>query len=287
MTPARVSADSDWRTQRRLPNTLWAWWRLQRMAIRAQGQYRGNFFVGMIGGVTYQGLQVAFLAILLHRFNLIGGWNFREIGLLFGIRLAAHALYVMPFNPVSSTDRMIRVGDFDRVLLRPVNIFIQVSTRRFQIMSVGDGLIGICALIVFWLYSPVHWTPLKVGYALCAVVAGGLVETAIQAFIAAIAFTTTSTSGFAIFADQMFSQFGSYPLTIFGRIGVWVLTFAFPIAFVSYLPTTVLLGRADQVPLPSAIIHLSPLLGVGLFAVSVWTFTRRSRKYVSPSGGTE
>lgn len=283
----RPLANSTWKSQRTLPNTLWSWWRLERMAIRAQGQYRGNFFVGMLGGVTYQGIQVAFLAILLQRFNLIGGWDFHEIGLLFGIRLAAHALYVMPFNPVSSVDRMIRLGDFDRVLLRPVNLFIQVSTRRFAIMSVGDGVIGICALIGFSLYSPVHWTPLKVGYLLLAVIAGGLVETAIQTFIASFAFTVTSTSGFAIFADVMFTQFGSYPLTIFGRIGVWVLTFGFPIAFVSYLPTTVLLGRSTEVPIWHPLVYISPLLGIGLFALAVWVFTVRSHKYVSPSGGTE
>lgn len=276
---------ADWRSQRRLPGTLRSWWLLERAALRSQGQFRGNLFVGLIGGLTFQGLQVAFLALLLHQFDQIGGWGWHEIGLIFGIRLAAHALYVIPFGVVPWTERLVRNGEFDLFQLRPVNTFVQTATKRFQIMSLGDGLIGVVALVAFSVSAPVDWTAAKVAFLLVSVVAGGLVETAFQTAIASLSFVFTSTTGLNLFADTTITQFGGYPLSIFGRAGVWLLTFVFPMAFIAYLPATVLLGRTGEVPLPHWLIQLSPAVGVALFALSLLLFTRMSRRYVSPSVG--
>lgn len=238
-----------------------------------------------MGGVTYQGIQVAFLALLLHQFKTIGGWSWREIGLIFGIRLAAHAVYVIPFGVVPWTELLVRTGEFDLFQLRPVNVFVQVATRRFDTMSVGDGLIGGVAVIGFSLRAPVDWTISNVLFLLAAVIAGGLVETAFQTAIASLTFTLGATTALNLFADTTVTTFGGYPLTIFGRSGVWALTFLFPMAFIAYLPATVLLGRTDQVPLPAFLIHLSPVVGIVMFFLSLILFSRMSRRYVSPSGG--
>ena len=124
--------------ERRLPGALRAWWVLERAALRAQTQYRANLFVGLIGGLTYQGINVVFLALLLNGFGLIGGWGFAELGLLVGIRLAAHSFYVMPFGGLLETTQLVREGEFDLLLLRPVDRFIQIITRRFNVLTVGD-----------------------------------------------------------------------------------------------------------------------------------------------------
>lgn len=284
-TQDSITSEVDWRVHRRLPGTLRSWWLLERAALRGQGQFRGNFFVGLIGGVTFQGLQVAFLALLLHQFDLIGGWTWREIGLIFGIRLSAHALYSMPFGVLPSTDRLVRTGEFDLFQLRPVNTFVQIATKRFQIMTVGDGILGLVALVAFSVSAPVDWTLAKALFLLLSVASGGLVETAFQTAIASLAFVMTSTTGLHLFADTTVTNFGGYPLTIFGRAGVWLLTFIFPMAFIAYLPATVLLGRTADVPLPTWLIYLSPAVGVTLFALSLILFTRMSRRYVSPSIG--
>lgn len=277
--------EAEWREHRRLPGMFRSWWLLERAALRTQGQFRQNFVVGLIGGVVFQGIQVAFLAILLNQFNLIGGWGWREIGLIFGIRLSAHALYVMPFGTIPWTERLVRTGEFDLFQLRPVNTFIQVITRRFSVMSVGDGLIGLTALVGFALQAPVFWTPGKMLFLAVSILSGGLVETAFQTAIASLAFVLTATTGLNLFADNTITSFGGYPLTIFGRVGVWLLTFILPMAFIAYLPATMLLDRTDEVPLPLWLVHLSPAVGVGLFALSLALFTRMSRRYVSPSVG--
>lgn len=268
--------------ERRIPGALRAWWVLERAALRAQTQYRANLFVGLIGGLTYQGINVVFLALLLNGFGLIGGWGFAELGLLVGIRLAAHSFYVMPFGGLLETTQLVREGELDLLLLRPVDRFIQIITRRFNVLTVGDGLLGLAALVGFGLLAPVEWTWWRLGYVVAAVVGGGLVETAVQMVIGSLAFRGGGARIMQIQADRIVTTFGIYPLTIFGPEGLLFLCFVFPLGFVAYLPTTALLDRVAEVPLPAWLVWASPLMGWVLFPLSLVLFHRMSRHYQSP-----
>lgn len=264
-----------------LRHELRAWRVLEAAAIRAQHQYRSNLVAGLVGGIVYQGIQLVFLALLLHSFGMIGGWGMPELGLMVGIRLAAHAVYVLPFGALLGTWRAIHSGDLDLFLLRPVSILTQIITQRFNILTIGDAVVGASALIAFSIYSPVEWTTTHLLYLLAAVVGGGLVETAIQVAIASLAFKVSMVSSFQVLADTIVTTYGIYPLTIFGR-GLYVLCLIFPLGFIAYLPTTVLLGQADHVPLPTWLVTASPLGGWVLLVGAIVIFRRMSRHYVSP-----
>ena len=268
--------------ERRLPGALRAWWVLERAALRAQTQYRANLLAGLIGGLTYQGVNVVFLALLLNGFGMIGGWGIAELGLLVGIRLAAHSLYVLPFGGMLETARLVREGDYDLLLLRPVDQFLQIITRRFNVLTVGDGLLGLAALVGFGLLAPVEWTWWRLGYVVAAVVGGGLVETAVQVAIGSLAFRGGVAAAMQIQADRIVTTFGIYPLTIFGPAGLFFLCFVFPLGFVAYLPATALLGRVAEVPLPAGLVWASPLAGWVLLPLSLLLFHRMSRHYQSP-----
>lgn len=267
---------------RSLPGTLSAWWTLERAAVRPQAQYRSNLFVGFIGGLTYQGIQVAFIALLLHSFGMIGGWGFQEIGLLVGMRLASHALYVVPFGALLQTSELVRNGEFDLLLLKPVNQFVQIITRRFNIMTLGDAILGVTALVGFAILAPVDWTWWRVGYLLLAIIGGGLVEASIQVFIASVTFRATVVTSLHYLADTVVTTFGVYPLSIFGPAGLMALCFAFPLGFIAYLPAAALLNRAAELPLPDALVWLSPAGGWVLLPLALALFHRMSRHYQSP-----
>jgi ABC-2 type transport system permease protein len=255
---------------------------LERAALRAQLQYRVNFWTTLMGGVAYQGTQLLFLGVLLGKFGLIAGWGFPEVAFVFAMRLASHAFYVVPFGALMRTDEMVRDGEFDRVLLRPVNPFLQLVTRWFPLMALGDALLGFGALAIFGWQAPVDWSATKLVYLILAVVCGGLVETGIQTVFCGLSFVATSTFSLRIFADNSITQFSGYPLTMFGRTTFYAFCTVFPMAFISFLPATVLLDRTDDVPLPVWLITASPLAGPIVFALSYAFFTKMMPRYTSP-----
>ena len=92
----------------------------------------------------------------------------------------------------------------------------------------------------------------------------------------------TSTSSMQILADDTVTRFSGYPLTIFGRWGLLTLTFGFPMAFIAYLPVTVLVHRAGDSVIPFWLAAISPLAGPILVILAFAFFNRMIRRYSSP-----
>lgn len=255
---------------------------LLRAALRAALQYRVSFVSTVLGGVAFQGTQLLFIGVLLAKFGVIAGWGFQEIGLMYSIRLAAHAFYVVPFGNLFQVDVLVRQGELDRMLLRPANLWLQIVFSRFPLMAVGDGVLGVGALIVFGITAPVDWSPTTIAFLGLAVLGGGLAETGIQTFLCGFNFPLGNTMALRVLADDVLVRFSAYPLGMFGRWGLWGLTFVFPVAFIAYLPTAALLGRLDDVPLPSWLAWASPAVGVIIFVLGFAFFRRMTRYYSSP-----
>jgi ABC-2 type transport system permease protein len=249
---------------------------------RAALVYRASFLSAIVGGVALQGTQLLFIGVLLSKFSVIDGWRLNDVAFLFAMRLAAHAFYVVPFGALVMIDYSIQQGEVDRYLLRPAGIYLQVVTRHAPLMALGDALLGFGSLAIFAGQSSVSWTPGKVAFLIAAVIGGGLVETGMQTFLAAFSFRMTSTISLRILADDTITRFSGYPLTMFNRWGFLSLTFVFPMAFIAYLPATMLLGRTNQLPTPTWLAAISPCGGLIVFTIGLTFFNWMTRKYNSP-----
>src|SRR5690606_13373279 len=65
---------------------------LVKMHIRSQMEYRGAFWLDRFAQILSYGSVFATIAILLARFETLGGWNFPELALLFSFQLLAYSL---------------------------------------------------------------------------------------------------------------------------------------------------------------------------------------------------
>lgn len=250
-------------------------------ALRAEFQYRGNFISATIGGLLFQGAGIAFVAVVAQRFGSIGGWSLGEVALLYGMRLTSHGLWTIPFAPVISIDSFVREGGFDRVLVRPVNAFVQVATTRFILQTVGDLLGGIVLLAVAATMVDIDWSGWAIGYLLLALVGGAMVEFAVQLLVTSLAFRMTTVRSIRTMVDNIFNTFGGYPLKIFPAGARFALTFMLPAAFMAYFPATVLLQRTDELSVQPWVAYGAPAAGVLLVWLSYTVWRRQLRHYES------
>ena len=70
-------------------------------------------------------------------------------------------------------------------------------------------------------------------------------------------------------------EYAKYPVTIFNPVFRFIFTFIFPIAFIAYYPSLVIL-RPDSVPMLS---WLSPFIGILLFYLSYRFWMLGAGKY--------
>ncbi|GAA3643345.1 ABC transporter permease [Nonomuraea antimicrobica] len=240
---------------------------LQRASARGAMQYRMNTVIGILSGAIWQGTGFAFIWVVMHTFPSLAGWGLAEIAFLYGLRLTAHALAMIPLMSMNDIQWLVLGGEFDRFLLRPLNPLVQLMGNRMGIAQFGDLLVGLTLLAVASQSAQVPWSAWLIAFCLIAIVGGALIEAAFFLALCSLSLRMIDTFALRVFVDDVFSKFGSYPMKIFGGAVEWVLTFVVPVAFVAYVPASVVLGKLDSPWAPAA-----PLLGVVLVALAyrVW-----------------
>jgi ABC-2 type transport system permease protein len=254
---------------------------LMGAAMRSQLSFRANFFLVVIGGLLFQGVGLAFIWVVVERFGSIGGWTLAEVAFLYGIRLAAHGTFTVTLGPVFSIGPIVQMGEFDRFLVRPVNPFVQLIAWRFHLQVLADLLGGVVLLVAASTLVAVDWSVPAVAYLVAAVVGGALVEAAAAVSVSTLAFRFVSIRAIRVAVDDVFNTFGSYPLKIFPTAVKFALTFVFPLAFVAYLPASVLLDRTGELHVAPWLAAVAPLAGVVLFAAAVRLWHHQTRHYTS------
>ncbi len=235
-----------------------------------------------VGAIFYEAMSLAFVGVIVHAFGSIGGWSLAEVAFVYGIRAMGHALHGLVSGQLWSTDLVVRQGEFDRYLVRPVNPLIQLLTRSFQVTAVGDIIFGVAVLAVTAVATSISWSIGSVAYLLAAVVGSALVESAVMLATASLSFRLFAATSIARVADNIFVTFGPYPLSVLPRAVSYLLTFVLPLAFAAFFPAAILLGRTDDLFVPEWLAAASPAVGAVLYVGAVALFHRQMRYYSSP-----
>lgn len=220
--------------------------------------------------------------MVLRRFEALGGWTLGEVAFLYGLRLLVHALHGFLFGNLGRIHGLIRQGALDRYFVRPYPVLLQVLTERLQLNFLGDLLGGLGLFLAAGQLAAVDWSPLALLYLGLAVAGGVLVEGALQLLVAALAFRWVDVANLHWILDGvLINQFGNYPLAIFDRSLQFLLTFGVPLAFVAYLPATVLLDRTADLHVHPLFATPAPLAGVVWFGLALLVWGRALRSYQS------
>ncbi|MBP2384186.1 ABC transporter permease [Brachybacterium sacelli] len=261
-----------WRTYAIL---LGATWRSMRV-------HRVNLVLTFLGSAALQGTQLAFIGVLLGAFGTIAGWDVFEVAFLYGLRLTAHGVCTINFGQHRASAQVVRDGDWDRYLLRPASPLMQLLTRFFNPGTLGDLVLGLAILGVAASQVGVDWTAGAVAYLALAAIGGGLVEAGLQIGISGLDFRMGPTTRVKDTIDRVLTDFGAYPMTIFGTAGTYLLTFPLPLAFMAYLPAAIVLGHEGELVVPTWFALISPLAGPLILVAGVMVFRYLSRFYASP-----
>ncbi|MGI8406803.1 MAG: ABC transporter permease [Thermomicrobiales bacterium] len=256
-------------------------WSLVLASIRGEMQYRFNFLIEVAFGLVYQSLGFVLIVTILGQFEPIGGWTLRDVTLLYAIRTMGQAIWALSFSGMLGIDEIIQQGEYDRMLIRPMPVMLQLMFGSFRVAVFGDLLGGVTLLTIALAISDVDWGPAKMAFLIAAMLGSAALVGAFQLGPAAMTFRFLSSSTLRAFFENLFAQFSGYPLNIFERKARSILTFIVPIAFVAWVPGAVLLDRTDSLPFPAWVAWCSPLFGVVVLVAAWWLFQRESRQYQS------
>jgi ABC-2 type transport system permease protein len=152
---------------------------------------------------------------------------------------------------------------------------------RFRIPPLGDLISGVALLTWSLTRAEIDWTLWLAVFLVLALIGGALLDGAFQLGAAAFTFRYLTTLPLRIVFDDLQGRFGSYPTSIFERPLRAFMTWIVPMAFMAWVPATVLLGRTAELPFPAPVAWFSPAVGVVLMLGAIVLFGNQSRQYQS------
>ena len=245
------------------------------MQIRAQAQYKVDLALGILTMLLFTCLE--FMAVLLFftQFPRLGDWSVGDVALLAAIMALGAGIAEVIGAGVDTFDKIIRLGEFDRLLLRPVGAFMQVLGSDFRLRRLGRFIEGVIVFVVALRFLPgLHWTLAKVIILPIGIVSGAFVFIAILLLGATLCFWTVETTELTNLLYDGGREMLNYPIIIYNDALKRVFLFVVPLAFGSYVPTCYILGKPLPFGLPAELAFVAPLVALAFALVSgfVWNF---------------
>lgn len=240
-------------------------------------EYKVDFIVGAVGFLLSQALEILFIGIIFSQIPDLAGWTFNEILFIYGFSLIPKAIDHMFFDNLWMVGyHIVRKGEFDKYLTRPINSLFYVTVEKFQIDAFGELIMGIILITYSLIQIGADIVWYRVLVLLLLVPFAVLIYTAIKIITSAISFWTKQ-SGHITHMFYMSSDFSKYPVTIYNNFIKVVITFIIPFAFTAYYPASYFLRGENGLFCVLGTILVSSLL----FVVSILVWNRGIRKYES------
>ena len=257
--------------------------RLVGVLIRSQVNYRVNFWFDVITTGLLTVLGFTSLSLIIQRFGNIAGWTLADVAFLYGLVEGAFGsmdLIFSCFDP-QAFGRKVRLGQFDQLLLRPVNITLQVLSSDLALRRLGRIFQGLFVLILAFSWLDIHWSIWKVLY--IPLVFLGMVFFFGGLFI--IGSTVTFWTVESIEVVNIFTYGGSemmsYPMHIYPGWMRRFFTYIIPAIFLNYYPALYILGKPDPFGFAPTGYFLSPIVGLGMLLTSLAFWSIGIRHYQS------
>jgi ABC-2 type transport system permease protein len=251
--------------------------------FRGQLAYPGSFALDLTAQFLAQGVELIGLLVVFGHVTTLGGFGVDEVLLMYGIAGMAFGLADMLAGQIEELPELIRTGELDVLLLRPLDTLAQVLTADVALRRLGRSATGLGVYVWALAALDVAWTLPLVLVALTAPLAGAMILGAIFVAANAVSFWLVDAGEFANSFTYGSNYAMAYPVTVFGPTLRRVLCFVVPSAFVAYFPALALLGRPDPLGLPEVLRWCGPLVA-GVAAAAAWGVWRCGVRHYQGTG---
>ena len=256
------------------------WRRMAFARARSQWQYRGSFFLFLIGQALTSFIDFLALLAIFTQVDALGGWSVAEVALLYGMASTSFHITDQIIGSLDHLPLRIQEGSFDSYLLRPAGALVQVTADGFALRRLGKLLQAVPVLVVALAAVDVSWglgtaLHLAVSLAAGAVIFGAVWVVGVTIcfwVIDAREFVNAFTYGGNFLANQPIDIYSTW----FRRLFILI-----PIAFVNYFPALSILDKERPDFAPEALSYASPAVAVVAFLVANATWRFGVRHYQS------
>jgi len=251
---------------------------LKLKSLQAQLEYPASFLMKVASIALIGLLGIPSLLLLTRAFPSVGGWDFYMLGFMIALKQMAGGVHHAFFFSFYHHRELIRTGEFDRMLVRPIHPLLQIMASSLDLSAIGEFLPGLVLLVITCPRTAIEWNLANVTFLVVVVLSGAVIEWSVYLFFTALDFWVEEEESLGSLPDTTFreSALMYYPVHIYSRALAFAITFVFPYAFIAYYPTLHFF-QLDVERFPRFFAYLTPLVALvsTVIAVAFWSFGLR------------
>lgn len=236
--------------------------------LKSQMQYKVSFFLTTLGQFITAFTAFFGLYFIFSRVNAVDDFTYEQVLLCFAVVMMAFSLGEMFGGGLAVFPRMLGNGEFDRTLVRPRNIILQVLMPNMDFTRLGLLVQAVIVLSYAIPISGIAWTWEKILTLCLMILCGSAIFFGLFLIYAACSFFTVEGLEFMNIFTYGARQFGRYPFSVYGNGVLKFLTFVIPLALFQYYPLLYLLDREQN-----TLFMFLPMIAL-LFLIPSYAFFR-------------
>ena len=245
--------------------------------LKMRMAYRVDFVIDVSANLFSMAVQLSVLTAIFSKIDALRGWSFEQVLFIYGFSLLPLGLFnIVSINLYRFAERYIAEGNFDRVLLRPINALAQIMFESFNVSGLNELLLGSGIMIYAGAKLGMSFGLLDALALLLLAGTAALIYVGVFLGLTSVSFWHEDRMGLAPPVYNII-RFSRYPITIFGSAVRIFLTFVLPFAWVAFYPATHFVGSEEF----QDYAFFTPLVGIAVFGLAYTIWKRGVREYAS------
>jgi ABC-2 type transport system permease protein len=218
-----------------------------RACLVEEFEYRANFAANLLSTVFWLAMSVLTVQLYFYRTEQIGGWSYYEVLALLGIFNAIHGFIEFFLQPnMTRLVTHIRKGTLDFVLTKPIDSQFYVSFRHLVFWRLGDVVLGLGLVVYALIRLGTAPTAGEILLFAAVFVSSLIVVYALWMIMMTFSFWAVKVDNLS-FLFTSFFETARFPVTVYKGLLRIILTYVFPIAFITTFPASAAVGKLTWV----------------------------------------
>ena len=206
-------------------------------------QYKLSFLLMIIGRFIMAFSELIAIQFLFSGFSQIKDYTYGDVLLCFSIIQMSFTFAELFGNGFKAFSVTVKKGEFDRMMLRPCSLILQVMGTRFEIGRTGPLLTALITLALGIRHSQITWSILTVWTLAAMIIGGTFLFIGLFMLGASFCFFSIEDTSLINVLTYGAKTHGKYPIDIYGKGILRFCTYVIPYTLIQYYPLQFLLGK--------------------------------------------
>lgn len=248
------------------------------LKIKKELEYKESFIMSFISQFFILFSSYYMIIALFQKFNNIKGFSVYEVLLCYSIITFGFSFNEVFFKGLDKFEDFIIDGSFDRLLLRPRNILLQIISSDMDIIKIARLVQAIIIFIIAIANLNIIWNIKKILLIFCMFISSILIFFGLLLITASYCFFTINGLEIKNLLTDGGRYMAQYPIGILKKGFIFFFTYIIPFSLINYYPLLYLIGKKSN-----SIYMLSPIFVI-IYLIPCFLSFKFGLKHYSSTG---